>query len=67
MENLINKLEKIKVFENWEITSNEYEELFNEIIDIQRKTCISEKKIETLVTLKFELFISYKNRKNFEV
>lgn len=49
LENLINKLEKIKVFDSWEITLNEYEELFNEIIENQRQTCIKEKKTETIV------------------
>ena len=45
----MNKLEKIKVFDSWEITVNEYEELFNEIIDNQRKVCIQEKKTDTIV------------------
>ena len=51
LQGLINKLEKIKVFDSWEITSNEYEELFNEIIEIQRRNCIEEKKKETIVLI----------------
>jgi len=59
LENLINKLEKIKVFDSWEITLNEYEELFNEIIENQRKTCIQEKKTETIVIISFNLIESF--------
>ncbi len=68
MENLVNKLEKIKVFDNWEITVNEYEELFNEIIENQRKVCIQEKKIDTIVNFKYikelNLFKTKQPRKN---
>jgi hypothetical protein len=52
LENLVNKLEKIKVFDSWEITEIEYEELFNEIIENQRRVCIQEKKTDTIVFIK---------------
>lgn len=51
LETLINRLETIKVFDSWEITVTEYEGLFKEIIDIQRRTCISDKKAELIVKL----------------
>jgi hypothetical protein len=49
LTNLVNQLEKIKVFDKWEITLSEYEDMFNEIIDNQRKLCIQDKKTETNV------------------
>jgi hypothetical protein len=49
LQNLTNKLELIKVFDSWEITNNEYEELFNEIIENQKKICIKDIQIETIV------------------
>ncbi len=43
------QLEDMKFFENWEISINEYEELFDEIIESQRKYSLGEKKNETIV------------------
>lgn len=61
----MNKLEKIKFFDSWEITLNEYEELFNEIIEYQRNICIEEKKSETIVKI-FILNLQKKLRRLIE-
>lgn len=51
VESLTNRLEKIKVFDSWEILVNEFEDLFNDIIANQRKLCINEKKAENIVNM----------------
>jgi hypothetical protein len=49
LENLIEQLKIICVFSNWEISISEYEEMFDEIIDSQRKVSLEDKKTETIV------------------
>jgi hypothetical protein len=49
MENLIQQLQKICFFSSWEISVSEYEELFDEIIDNQRKLSLEEKKTDIIV------------------
>lgn len=56
LSNLVKKLEDIRLFENWEISIEEYGEMFDEIIENQRKICLDEKKAETIVIIKFNLF-----------
>jgi hypothetical protein len=54
----------IKVFDSWEITNNEYEELFNEIIENQKKNCIKDKQNETIVKIKYFKVYKIHLRKN---
>lgn len=49
LENLLEQLKNICVFNTWEISVNEYEEMFDEIIDSQRKLSLEEKKHEIIV------------------
>jgi hypothetical protein len=39
----------------WEISINEYEELFDEIIESQRKFSLEDKRIETVVNKFFNI------------
>ena len=45
MKNLNDK----KVFDYWNISAEEYSDVFDEIIDSQRKNCLDEKRIQITV------------------
>jgi len=49
LQNLINKLNAKKAFDSWKISENEYEELFNEIIEDLKKIKLDAKKKDTFV------------------
>jgi hypothetical protein len=54
LENLINKLNTKKAFDSWKISENEYEELFNEIIESLKKIKLDAKKKDTFVKINFQ-------------
>jgi len=49
LNTLIDSLERKRAFESWKISKNDFEELFNEIIDNMRKNFIEEKKNQNIV------------------
>jgi hypothetical protein len=49
LKNLLKNLNDKKVFDNWNITIEEYHNVFDEIIDSQRKQCLDEKKNNIIV------------------
>lgn len=53
LQSLIKKLEVICYFNDWNLSYDEYEELFDEIIDNLRKVNIQNKKNETIVKFCF--------------
>ena len=51
---LINKLEDKKFSPNWNITEQEFANIFDEIIENQKEKCLKEKRTEVIKTLKKE-------------
>lgn len=49
---LISKLDEIRVFSNWDNSADQYEELFDEVIEHQRAITIADKQTETIVKYK---------------
>lgn len=49
LENLMRQLNSKKAFDSWKISENEYEELFNEIIESLKKIRLAAKKKEIIV------------------
>jgi len=49
LKTLVESLERKRAFESWKISQNDYEEMFNEIIDNIRKSLLEEKKTQTIV------------------
>jgi hypothetical protein len=50
LKTLIESLERKRAFDCWNISKNDYEELFNEIIENMRKQLLEEKKTQTIVS-----------------
>jgi hypothetical protein len=48
---LLRNLGEKKVFDSWNINEEEYKDVFDEIIDSQRKVCLYEKKQQTIVKI----------------
>jgi hypothetical protein len=48
---LLRNLGEKKVFDSWNINEEEYKDVFDEIIDSQRKVCLDEKKQQTIVKI----------------
>jgi hypothetical protein len=51
MKDLLKKSEDIKVFDDWVVSDEQFSEVFDEIIDNQKKQCLDEKK--TQITVKY--------------
>ena len=51
MKNLNEK----KVFEYWNVSEVEYSDLYDEIIENQRRTCLDEKKVQIIVRFSLNL------------
>jgi hypothetical protein len=49
LNDLIKKLDNIKVFEDWVISTDQFSEIFDEVIDNQKKQCLDEKKVQIIV------------------
>ena len=69
---LVNKLQAKKAFDSWKITEKEYSNIFDEIIEEQKKKVLNKLKNDTIEKLKAhseEIFLSsienYSNNKNF--
>ena len=69
---LVTKLQAKKAFDSWKITEKEYSNIFDEIIEEQKKKVLTKLKNDTIEKLKIhseELFLSsienYSNDKNF--
>jgi hypothetical protein len=55
LKSLMKNLNEKKVFDYWNISVEEYSDVYDEIIDSQRKVCLDEKKTQIIVK-NFPLF-----------
>lgn len=55
LENLKIQIEEIRMFDTWEVSINDYEELFDEIIESQKETCLHDLESKTLEKLKGQI------------
>jgi hypothetical protein len=51
LNDLVKKLENIKVFDDWVISVEQFSEIFDEVIDNQKKQCLDQKKVQIIVII----------------
>jgi hypothetical protein len=51
LNNLIKNLSDKKVFDYWNVSHEEYSDIFEEIIENQKRICLEEKRNQTIVII----------------